>query len=133
MARLRELEDDSAEDVGGERLLSLWLLECLLPVDRRELEDAISRPAWDEAEQISDVSERLDFVEATTREERYERGIGFAALVAAHKQPIAAPYDLAPERELAGVVVDGQASIVQESQQGLPLIARVAKRGGHGR
>jgi hypothetical protein len=37
-------ERDLAEDVGGETLLSVSLLQSLLPVDGSELEDALRGP-----------------------------------------------------------------------------------------
>jgi hypothetical protein len=48
----RQTEDDAAEDVRVERLLSLAFLEGLAPVGGSELEDAVIGPAGEQAEQM---------------------------------------------------------------------------------
>ena len=55
-------EGDTAEDVSSEPLLSLWLLEGLLPGGRGELEDAGARPGGQEAQEVAEVAEGLDAV-----------------------------------------------------------------------
>ena len=45
-------ERDGAKDVGGEALLSVLLLEGLLPEGRRELEDAAHGPGGEQAEEV---------------------------------------------------------------------------------
>ena len=48
-------ERDLTEDVRSEPLLSVLLLESLLPVGGGELEDALHRPAREEAEEVAQV------------------------------------------------------------------------------
>lgn len=55
-------EGDTAEDVGSEPLLSLWLLERLLPGDGGELEDAGPRPGGQQTEEVTEIAEGLDAV-----------------------------------------------------------------------
>ena len=61
----RGREEDAAEDVGGEALLSFRLLEGLLPMERRELEHALPRPAGQQAEEIPQVGPGLEAVHLT--------------------------------------------------------------------
>jgi hypothetical protein len=68
-------ERDLAEDIGGEPLLSLLLLESFLPIRRGELEDAASWPTGQQTEQISEVTERLNAVKLATGEKRDEGGV----------------------------------------------------------
>ncbi len=56
-------ERDSPEDVGGQALLSVLLLEGLLPEGRGELEDAALRPGLQEAQEVAEVGPGLDAVE----------------------------------------------------------------------
>src|SRR5262245_40365445 len=118
-------ERDLAEDVGGEQLLSVALLGCLLPVGGSELEDAWYRPARDEAEQIAQVAPRLDVVQLATGEQRDKGGVDLCGSVAADEQPVFAPDDLATQCQLGHVVVDGQLAILQELLQRLTLVASV--------
>jgi len=113
----REPEDDATKEVALEGLLSLALLEGLLPVGGRELEDAAQRPAWQKAEEIAHVCERLDLVQAAAGEQGHEGGVDLAAVVAADEEPVLAPHDLTPEIQLADVVVQRQAAVVQESPE----------------
>ncbi len=57
---LVELEDRAAEDVRGQALLSVALLASLLPMEGRQLEDALGRPGRQQAQQIAEVGRRLD-------------------------------------------------------------------------
>ncbi len=50
-----EGEDGGAEGIRLEPLLSIWVLEGLLPVDRRELGRAAVRPSRQQAEEITQV------------------------------------------------------------------------------
>ena len=67
-------EGDRAEDVGSEPLLSLLLLERLLPVGGGELKDARARPRGQQAQKVAQVPVRLDPVELAARQERDEEG-----------------------------------------------------------
>ena len=81
-------ERDLAVDVGSEPLLSVLLLEGLLPVDGGELEDAPSRPAGDEAEEVAQVGRGLDLVQLAAGEERDEGGVHLTAVVGAQEDPV---------------------------------------------
>src|SRR5260370_15082095 len=98
------LEVAAAEDVGGEPLLSVILLESLAPVERRELEDATRGPARQQAEEIAQVRARLDAVQLAAGEERDEGGVHFGGLVGADEEPVDAALDLAAERVLRDVM-----------------------------
>src|SRR4029079_7267100 len=105
----------SSEDVSGQLFLSFGLLESLFPVEGSELEDAVAGPAGQQAEQVADVAERLDAVEAGTWQERYAASVGDPAVVAADEEPIASAENLPAQIELTDVVVDGQAAIVEKA------------------
>ncbi len=94
---IAQTEADLAEDVRGELLLSVVLLEGLLPVGGGELEHLINGPARQETEKVAQVSPGLDVVKLAAREERDERGVGVAAVVTADKQPILATEGLASQ------------------------------------
>lgn len=57
------LHRDLAEGVSGEQLLSVLLLQGLLPVLGRELEDSVLRPGWQQAEDVAQVGPGLDVVQ----------------------------------------------------------------------
>jgi hypothetical protein len=82
-------ERDLTEDVGGEPLLSVLLLESLLPVRGGELEEALGGPGWQQAEEVSEVGERLESVELAAGQEGDEGGVHFAGFVGAQEEPIA--------------------------------------------
>ena len=84
----RRRQQDATEDVGGQLLLSFGVLEGLLPIGGSELEQTIPGPARDEAEEIAQVREGLDVVEASAGEQRNEDGVHERAVVAAHEEPI---------------------------------------------
>ncbi len=67
---LRARSGGRAEDVGGQPLLSLVLLERLLPVRRSEGEDAGLGPGWQQAEEVPHVPDRLDPVHLASRQSR---------------------------------------------------------------
>ena len=83
-------EMDAAEDVGGEALLSVVLLESLAPVERCELEDAARRPAGQEAEEVAQVRAGLDAVQLAAGEQRDEGRVHVGGLVGADEEPIVA-------------------------------------------
>jgi hypothetical protein len=56
-------ETGLAEDIGSEPLLSVLLLQGLLPVGGSELKHAALRPGRQQAEEVTQVSLRLDAVE----------------------------------------------------------------------
>ncbi len=126
----RKVEQNATEDVGGQLLLSFALLEGLLPIGGSELEDAGIGPAREQAEEIPDVAERLDVVQASAGEERDETGVGHRAVVAADEEPVATADDLPAQVELGNVVVNGQTAVIEETLQRDALVARVRDRGG---
>src|SRR5512134_2609043 len=104
-------EGDTAEDVGSEPLLSLWLLEGLLPGGRGELEDAGARPGGQEAQEIAEVAEGLDAVHLAAGEQGDEERVGARTVVAADEEPVLATDGLAPQSALGDIVVEGRAPV----------------------
>src|SRR5690242_12521390 len=119
-------ERDLAVDVGSEPLLSVLLLEGLLPVGGGELEDALRGPARDEAEQVAQVGGGLELVELAAREQRDEGRVHLAAVVAPQEQPVLSSDGFAAQLALAEIVVDRQATVLEETRERRPLVARVA-------
>ena len=120
-----QAEHDATEDVGGESLLSVGLLEGLLPVDRSELQHAALRPTRQKAEEVAHVGKGLDPVQSAAGQQGYEDGVDLGAVVTAHEEPIAATHDLPAQVQFAPIVVDGQIGIFEKSRQRRPLVARV--------
>ena len=81
-------ERQPPEDIGSEPLLSLLLLERLLPVRGRELEDATPGPRGEQAEEVAEVALGLDPVHLTAGQERHEDRVGPRAIVAADEEPV---------------------------------------------
>ena len=79
---------DLTEDVRGEALLSVLLLQGLVPVGRGEFQDSALGPRGQQAQEVAQVGEGLDPVELATREEGDESCVGPTALVAADEDPI---------------------------------------------
>src|ERR1700736_2894051 len=129
----RRRKRDASKDVGEQLLLSFGLLECLLPIDGSELEQAIGQPGADEAEQIADVTVGLDAVEARAGEKRDEHGIDGGAVVAADEKPVSTPEDLPAQIQLADIVVCGEAAVIEEAAQRNALVARISETGLNGR
>jgi hypothetical protein len=76
------------ENVGGQELLSVLLLEGLLPLGRREFEDATARPVRQQAEVITQVRPGLDVMELTAREQRDKGGVDLGGGVVADEEPV---------------------------------------------
>lgn len=76
------------EDVGVETLLSVAILEGLLPVERGELQNAANGPAREEAEEVAQVSPGLEVVELAAREQGDEGGVDFSGVVVADEEPV---------------------------------------------
>lgn len=77
-------ERDGAKDVGGQTLLSVLLLDSLLPEGWGELEDPLGRPRAQEAEEVAEVGPGVDPVAG---QERDEDCVDARALVAAEEEP----------------------------------------------
>lgn len=97
-------ERDLTVDVGSEPLLSVLLLESLVPVGGGEFEDALSRPTREETEQVAEVCRGLDLVELAAREQGDEPRVDRSAIVAANKEPVFATDCFAAELALAEVM-----------------------------
>ena len=69
-----QTKHDFAEDVGGQELLSVLLLEGLLPEGGREVEDAALRPSRQKAKEVAKVGPRFKPVELAARDEADEGG-----------------------------------------------------------
>ena len=81
-------ERSLAEDVGGEPLLCLFVLESLLPVHGSELEDAAARPAREQAEDVAQVGPGLDLVEPAAGEQRHEGRVDLGGVVVSDEEPV---------------------------------------------
>jgi hypothetical protein len=123
-------ERDGAEDVGGQALLSVLLLEGLLPEGGCELEDAGHGPGRDEAEEVAEVSPGLDAVELAAGQEGDEDRVDACSLVAAEEQPVFASEDLPPKVSLGDIVVEREPAVVDKAREGDTLVAGVADRLG---
>jgi hypothetical protein len=76
------------EDVGIEALLSVLVLEGLLPVEGGELEDAAAGPAGKQTEEVAEVGPGLDAVELAAREQGDEGGVYLGGVVVADEEPV---------------------------------------------
>jgi len=98
-------ERDAPEDVGGQALLSVLLLQGLLPEGRGELEDAAGGPGRQEAEQVAQIGPWLDAVELAAGEQGDEDRVDAGAFVATEEEPVLAAEDLASQVLLGDVVM----------------------------
>src|SRR5882672_10861019 len=92
----RRGEQHATKDVGGQLLLSFDLLESLLPIGGSELEDALVRPARQQAEHVAQIGERLDVVEPGAGKQRNEDRVDPGAVIAADEEPVSTAEDLPP-------------------------------------
>src|SRR5262252_5707838 len=122
-----------AKDVSGETLLSVLLLDGLVPVDRGELEHASMRPAGQQAEQVAQVAPGLDRVKLAACEQRDEGRVDLACVVAADEEPVAAAHNLTPELKFAPIIVNRQPPVLEKALQCPALVAGVSDGGGDGR
>jgi hypothetical protein len=99
-----QAEADAPERIVVEPLLHIFALQGLLEVGGGKLENAVSRPAWEQAEDISHVGIGLDGVELGAGDQRDKSGGAVPSLVASDKQPISAPDHQLPESALTVVV-----------------------------
>lgn len=81
-------ERDPAEDARSEPLLSVLLLQRLLPVDEGQLEDSPLRPRGQQAEEVAEVPKGFDPVHLAARQQRHEEGVDASTLVAAEEDPV---------------------------------------------
>src|SRR5450631_54488 len=130
---LERAEGSLAEHVGAEPLLSVLVLQNLVPVGWGELEDPVPGPTRQEAEEVSQVAPRLDIMQLAAGEQRDEGGIGLCAVVASDEEPVFSPDGFAPQRALRAIVMQRKAAVLEESAQGRALVARVADGLGGGR
>lgn len=119
-----QLDDGAAEDIGGEPLLSVVLLAGLAPVGGCELEDAGYGPAREQAEEIAEVGPWFDAVEPAAGQQRDEGGVDLGRVVVADEAPVAPTDDLSTQGQLAGVVVQRQPAVLEESLQRGPQVGR---------
>src|SRR5687767_7836177 len=87
----RSGEEDAAEDVRNETLLSLRLMARRFPMDGCEFEDALFGPARQQAKDIAQVGPGLDRVHLAAGQEGDEGRVGFGSLVAAEEEPVLRP------------------------------------------
>src|SRR6202453_4084028 len=119
-------ECDTSEDVVVEPLLSVALIEGLLPVGWRELEEPVAWPTGQQAEQVAHVREGLDTEQSAAGDEGDEGGVGLGAVLAAHEEPVATSDDLSAQVELTDVVVHRQPTVIEEAPQRTALVGGVA-------
>src|SRR5262252_7657233 len=124
-----------AKDVSGETLLSVLLLDGLVPVDRGELEHASMRPAGQQAEQVAQVAPGLDRVKLAACEQRDEGRVDLACVVAADEEPVAAAHNLTPELKFAPIIVcvlESHARLAGENPARSTVAPTGSTRGGSG-
>jgi hypothetical protein len=97
------------------------------------MEHATLRPRRQQAQQVAQVLPRLDAVQATAREQRHEGRVHLRRIVRADEEPVLAPEHLAPELELAPVVVHRQPPVREEALEGGPVPPGIAERLGERR
>jgi hypothetical protein len=85
---VEQAEGRPPEDVGVETLLSVAILQGLLPVERGEVQNAANGPAREEAEEVAEIGPGLDVVELAAREQGDEGGVDFSGVVAADEEPV---------------------------------------------
>src|SRR3954462_3537251 len=110
-----EGKQGATERVVGEPLLSVVLLEGLLPIGRSEFEDAVLWPVGQQVEEVSEVAPGLDVVEIAARDEGDEDGVGDRTIFGADEDPVFSSYSLAAEVSLGDVVRHRQPTVVEKS------------------
>ena len=68
-------------------MLDFWQLCGCVPVERRQFQQPVLRPGWQEAEDVAEVGPRLDVVHPAAGEQRDEGGVGEGAVGAADEEP----------------------------------------------
>jgi hypothetical protein len=85
---VEQSERGAAEDVGVEPLLSVLVLEGLVPVGGGEVEDATLGPAREQAEEVTQVGPGLELVKLAACEKGDEGRVHVPGVVATHEQPV---------------------------------------------
>ena len=122
-----ETERNVPEDMSVEPLLSVCLLESLLPISGSQLQDPVDRPAGQQAEKIPHVIVGVEFVHLTTRQQTHEVCIDMASFVCTQKQPIVSTDGFFSQTTFRGIVMKGQFAILQKTQQCGALIQSISK------
>ena len=91
-----QTKHDSAEDVGSQTLLSVLVLEGLLPEGGREVQDATVRPGRQETEEVAKVCPGLETVHLAARDEADEGGIHLAGIIVSNEEPVPAIMESSP-------------------------------------
>src|SRR5215471_1825210 len=112
---VEQAEGGAPEDIGVEPLLSVLVLEGLLPIGGGQLEDTAMGPTRQEAEEIAEVGPGLEVVELTAGKQGHEGGVDFGAVVGTDEEPVLAADRLPAELALRAVVVGGQAAVVEKA------------------
>src|SRR6185312_12782994 len=121
-----QAEGGAPENVGVEPLLSVLVLERLVPVDGGEVEDTTGRPSGQQTEEVAEVGPGLDVVELAARQERDEGGVDLGGVVGTDEEPVLAADRFPSQRPLRAIVVDGQAAVVEKALERDPLVQGVA-------
>jgi hypothetical protein len=108
-------EGGTPEHVVVETLLSVLVLEGLLPVEGSELQDAPSGPAGEKAEQVAEVGPGLEVMQLGAREQRDEGDVEIGGGVASDEEPVLASDCFPPQGAFGAVVVDGKPAVVEEA------------------
>src|SRR5258708_6749970 len=117
---VEQAEGGAPEDVGVEPLLSVLVLEGLLPVDGSEIKDAANGPIRQKAEKVAEIAPGFDAVELTAREQGHEGGVDFGGVVTADEDPVLAtdresPFILPMLATWPSCITDGTRSSVPRS------------------
>jgi hypothetical protein len=105
-------------------------LACGFPVPGQELTQPIDLDGAgdDPLDHVGEVCLRIDAVQFARVDERRQDRPTFAARGRAGEQGIAAAKDNGPDSALAGIVVDLDASVIDEQGQAVPMAERVSDR-----
>jgi len=102
----------------GSELRSVAVLQLLLPGLGREAEGVAGGMAVDADQDVGEVDEWIDAVEPAAGEDGVQDAGALGAGLAAGEEPVLAADSDAPELALGGVVVETQASVVEDRVSG---------------
>src|ERR1700733_2861272 len=101
------------------------------PVPRHQFVDAFLRPAIHQAcQQVSEIGLWIDAIQLTGLDERCQAGPVFAAFVAARKKAVFSRQTDRPHGALDAVVIEFDASVVEELLQPIPMVQCIPDRLG---
>ena len=116
---------ETAEDVGVQPLLSVCLLEGLLPVSGCQVQDAVAGPARQETKKVSQVSEGLQFMKLAAREQTHKASVNMSSAVGPEEHPVFASDGFFPQLPLRAVIMERQSTIINKALQCNLLVTRL--------